>query len=142
MKVKVLLADDETSFAGALKERLEIRGFNVFIADDGKKALECLHENKIDVAVLDVMMPELTGTEVLKEIRKTDPLVQVVLLTGHGTVKNAVEGMKLGAFDYLLKPVEIDSLCKKLNEAYKVKSDHEERIKKAEIDLVINKKGW
>ena len=142
MKVKVLLADDETSFAGALKERLEIRGFNVFIADDGKKALECLHENKIDVAVLDVMMPELTGTEVLKEIRKTDPLVQVVLLTGHGTVKNAVEGMKLGAYDYLLKPVEIDSLCTKLNEAYKVKSDHEERIKKAEIDLVINKKGW
>lgn len=142
MKIKILLADDETAFAAALGERLELRGFEVFVVSDGKKAVEAVEEHKIDVAVLDVQMPNFSGTEALAKIREINPLIQVLLLTGHGTIKNAVEGMKLGAFDYLLKPADTDTLCAKINDAYKIKSNQEEKIKKAEIESMINRKGW
>lgn len=107
-----------------------------------KQAVSCVEENNIDIAVLDVMMPELTGTEVLAKIREKHPLVQVLLLTGQGTIKNAVDGMKLGAFDYLLKPADTDLLTAKLNDAYEIKSRQEEKIKKAEIEATINRVGW
>ncbi|MDY0361473.1 MAG: response regulator [Desulforegulaceae bacterium] len=142
MKIKVLIADDETAFADALKERLELRGFDVFVVNNGIQAVSCVDENNIDVAVLDVIMPGLTGTEALAKIREKHPLVQVLLLTGQGTIKNAVEGMKLGAFDYLLKPADTDLLTAKLNDAYEVKAKQEEKIKKAEIEATINRVGW
>jgi DNA-binding NtrC family response regulator len=142
MKIKVLIADDETAFADTLKERLELRGFQVFVVNDGKQAVSCVEENNIDVAVLDVMMPGLTGTEALSKIREINPLVQVLLLTGHGTIKNAVDGMKLGAFDYLLKPADTDLLTAKLNDAYEIKAKQEDKIRKAEIEATINRVGW
>lgn len=142
MKIKILLADDETAFASALGERLELRGFEVFVVSDGRQAVDAIKTHNVDVAVLDVQMPNLSGTEALAEIRSINPLIQVLLLTGQGTIKNAVEGMKLGAFDYLLKPADTDILCAKINDAYKVKSAQEERIKKAEIESMINRKGW
>ncbi len=142
MKIKVLLADDETAFAEALSERLELRGFEVFVVYDGKEAVEAVLKNKIDVAVLDVNMPTLSGIEALAQIREKNHLVQVLLLTGQGTIKNAVEGMRVGAFDYILKPAETDTLTEKIRQAYKVKSDQEEKIKQAEINAMLNRVGW
>ena len=142
MKIRVLLADDETAFADALAERLRLRDFETEVVSSGTGALEIINEKEIDVAVLDVQMPGLTGTEVLEKLRAVCPLVQVILLTGQGTIENAIKGMKLGAFDYLLKPANIDVLSAKIKDAFEMKSNQEEKIKKAEIDAMINRRGW
>lgn len=142
MKIKVLVADDETDFAEALGQRLNIRNFHTVVVTSGAEALNLLKKEVIDVAVLDVMMPGISGTQVLDKIRNDYPLVKVILLTGHGTIENAVNGMKSGAFDYVLKPADVDSLSLKINDAYKLKADQEAKIKKAEINCMITRKGW
>ena len=94
------------------------------------------------MVLLDVLMPEIDGIEILKKIRKTRPLTEVVMLTGQATVDNAIQGMKLGAFDFLMKPADTDVLEEKIKEAHSIKVRHEERIRKAEIDNIIKKRGW
>ena len=142
MKVKVLLADDEVDFAKTLAERLEMRNLSVTPVFSGKAALEIIEEIDFDVIVLDVLMPETNGIDLLREIKEKTPLTQVIMLTGQATVKNAIEGMKLGAFDFLLKPADIDLLEEKINDAYGIKLRHEERIRKAQIDSIIKERGW
>ncbi|SLM31254.1 Two-component response regulator (CheY-like receiver domain and a winged-helix DNA-binding domain) [Desulfamplus magnetovallimortis] len=142
MKVKVLLADDEVDFAKTLAERLEMRNLSVTPVFSGKAALEIIEEIDFDVIVLDVLMPETNGIDLLREIKEKTPLTQVIMLTGQATVKNAIEGMKLGAFDFLLKPADIDMLEEKINDAYGIKLRHEERIRKAQIDSIIKERGW
>jgi len=93
------------------------------------------------VVILDIKMPGMDGIETLKEIKKRFPMVEVIMLTGHGSAESAVEGMKLGAFDYLLKPADIDSLTEKVNGARKRKEEHEERIRQAEVRLLLRKVG-
>lgn len=118
-QLKVLLVDDEKEFVSTLAERLELRGMHVEIAMDGEMALNIIENEPPQVVVLDVMMPGLSGMEVLERIKAIDSKIQVILLTGHGATKDGIKGMQLGAFDYLIKPVDIDELIEKLNEAAK-----------------------
>lgn len=137
MKIRVLLVDDEKDFVDALAERLEIRDFEVAKAFDGDEALERLGSADVDVVVLDVMMPGKDGPAVLREIKKIKPLVEVLMLTGHATVESAIDGLKNGAFDYLMKPTDTKDLIAKIVLAYKRKSEQEERIRKARIDEIL-----
>jgi DNA-binding NtrC family response regulator len=131
----VLLVDDERDFLTTLVKRLKKRGLTPLEADSGEKALEILKKEKIDVVVLDVKMPGMDGITALREIKKIDPLVEVLMLTGHANVEVAIEGMSLGAFDYLMKPADIDELHYKLQDAYKKKFLHEQKIKTMEAGL-------
>jgi len=117
--MKILLVDDEKEFVTTLAERLELRNMNVSIAMDGEAALEIIENDPPQIVVLDVMMPGLSGMEVLEKIKAMDSRIQVILLTGHGATKDGIRGMQLGAFDYLIKPIDIDELIEKLNEAAK-----------------------
>ena len=131
MKKRILLVDDEQAFVETLADRLRTRDFYVTTAISGNEALEILKEYNYDVAIIDVLMPGIDGVETLKRIKKLKPLTEIVMLTGHATVETAIEGMKLGAYDYLIKPCEIDTLIEKINGAYERKAEQEERIRKA-----------
>lgn len=119
---RVLLVDDEKEFVSTLAERLEIRGLSVSVAFDGQEAMRILDNEAFDVIVLDVRMPGLSGLEILKRIRTQKPEIPVILLTGHSATRDGIEGMRLGAFDYLMKPVDIDRLMEKMQEAAMGKS--------------------
>lgn len=142
MKIRVLLVDDEKDFIDVLAERLEARDFAASKAYDGTEALKLIRENDVDVVLLDVQMPGKDGVEVLREIKSHNPLIEVIMLTGHSTVESAVAGMKIGAYDYLLKPTDTKDLVEKLVMAYKRKSDQENRIRQAEIERILTRKGW
>jgi len=117
--LKVFIVDDEEEFVTTLAERLELRGFKAQIATDGENALHLIETDPPHVVVLDVMMPGMGGLEVLQRIKELNPQTPVILLTGHGATKEGIEGMRLGAFDYLMKPLSIDDLIKKMQEAVK-----------------------
>jgi two-component system, OmpR family, response regulator CpxR len=142
MHIRVLLVDDEKDFVDVLAERLENRGFQVRTAGSGDEALALLKEAQSDVVVLDVLMPGMGGMEALEEIKKLNPLIEVMMLTGHATIDTAIDGLKLGAYDYLMKPTDTDDLVSKILRAYARKSEQEERIKRAEIDKLIGQRGW
>ena len=142
MKIKVLLVDDEKEFIQTLAERLEVRDFFVETAFDGYEALSKIKEQDFDVVVLDVLMPGKDGIETLKEIKSIKPLVNVIMLTGHATVETAIDGMKAGAYDYLMKPTDTKNLVGKITKAYNIKARHDERIRKAEINKIIKNRGW
>jgi len=116
---RVLLVDDEEEFVSALSERLMLRGIETECALNGEEALARLVEKEFEVVILDVMMPGLGGLEVLRQIKTTHPNTQVILLTGHGSTREGIEGMRLGAFDYLIKPVDIEEMLAKMKEAAK-----------------------
>jgi len=128
----VLLVDDELEFLATLVKRLTKRGLNISTAKNGEDALKIIGEKVIDVVVLDVRMPGIDGIQTLREIKKKDPLMEVIMLTGHARVEVAIEGMELGAFDYLMKPTDIDELFYKLQDAFKKKTIQREKIKKLE----------
>jgi DNA-binding NtrC family response regulator len=113
----------------------------VTVAYSGKECLETLKKKEIDVVILDIKMPGMDGIETLREIKKRFPLVEVIMLTGHGSTETAVEGMKMGAFDYLMKPADFDDLTAKMEAARKRKEEQEERIRKAESKLLLRKSG-
>lgn len=142
MKIKVLLVDDEKEFIETLAERLAVRGFIVQTAFGGDEALSKIKEEDFDVVVLDVLMPGKNGIETLREIKSLKPLVNVIMLTGHATVETAIDGMKAGAFDYLMKPTDTNDLVGKITKAFNIKAEHEKRILKAEINTIIEKRGW
>src|SRR4030043_2401859 len=120
-----LVVDDEDDFRETLVKRLKIRSLNVWGAASGQKALDLMDQLVFDVVVLDVKMPGLDGIETLREMKKKKPLTEVILLTGHGSMESGIEGMKLGAFDYVMKPVNIDELLVKMHQAYDRKVIHE-----------------
>ena len=131
-KLKILLVDDEKEFVESLSERLELRNLEADIAYDGEQALDALKEGKHDMMVLDLRMPGIDGIEVLRRAKKTNPDVQVVVLTGHGTEKDEKQAKKLGASAYMKKPVDIDHLVGTLHKAWK-------RLKKSKkaVDTLI-----
>jgi DNA-binding NtrC family response regulator len=118
---KILLVDDEARFVETLSKRLADRGFDVEGAFSGPEALELLQVRSFDVVLLDVWMPGMDGLEVLKEIRRLHPSVRVVLVSGNASITAAVEGIRLEATDYLLKPVDIDDVLAKVEEAFEKK---------------------
>lgn len=115
----VLLVDDEEEFVQTLCERLDLRGIPCRVALEGESGLRMIEEQVPDVVVLDMFMPGLKGLEVLRLIRERHPRVQVILLTGQGATRDGMDGMKLGAFDYMIKPLSIDDLTAKIREAVK-----------------------
>lgn len=138
---RVMLVDDEKDFVEMLGLRLTDAGEIVTQAHSGRECLKLLEEKEIDVVILDILMPGMDGIATLKEIKKRFPLVEVIMLTGHGTTESAVQGMKLGAFDYLLKPADFGKLTAKLEAARKRKDEQTERIRKAEVKLLLRKSG-
>ena len=137
----VLLVDDEVDFVETFSERLVLRNLEISKAFSGQEALQVLEENKnIEVAILDVKMPDMDGIETLVEIKKRYPLVEVIMLSGHSTVESAIEGMKKGAFDYLMKPSDIDQIIAKVTEAVATKRRHEEKIIQARIKEITSRR--
>ena len=116
-KIKVLLVDDEEEFVTTLAERLQLRNIIPIVATDGNEALRIIDIERPPVVVMDVMMPVLGGLDVLQQIKSRYPKIQVILLTGQGSTQDGIKGMRLGAFDYLMKPVKIEGLIRKMNEA-------------------------
>lgn len=142
MKIKLLLVDDEKDFIESLAERLQLRDFDVKTALNGDDAIKLVNENEFDIIILDVKMPGKSGIDTLKEIKNINQLSQVIMLTGHATVESAIQGMKLGAYDYIMKPTDAEELIKLINKAYKIVEEHRERIRRAEIDNIIKKRSW
>ena len=141
MSIRVLVVDDEVGFADVLQERLENRGFNVFKAYSGDEALEDIDVTNPDVVILDVMLPGRDGLSTLKEIKQRRPLAGVIMLTGHANLETAVEGMKLGAYDFLIKPTETGRLAEKITMAYRRKAEQEERLRNAGIEQIMGPVG-
>lgn len=115
----ILLVDDEVEFISTLAERLEIRGIAARVVHDGESALKAVAEDEPQAMVLDVMMPGMKGLDVLQRIREEHPAVQVILLTGQGKTRDGIEGMRYGAFAYLMKPLDLEELIHTLDEAIK-----------------------
>jgi DNA-binding NtrC family response regulator len=141
LPTRILLVDDEKDFVEMLSMRLEEAGDKVTAAYTGQEGLDRLEKDEFDVIILDIKMPGMDGIQALRKIKILHPLVEVILLTGHGSAETAVEGMKLGAFDYLLKPADIDDLTTKLEGAKKKKEEQDERIRKAEARLLLRRGG-
>jgi DNA-binding NtrC family response regulator len=140
----ILLVDDEASFVETMAKRLGKRNLTVNTALSGQEALDILGKggaSKIDVVVLDVKMPGMDGLETLKAIKHKHPTVEVVMLTGHATVENAIEGMKGGAYDYLMKPCDLEQLLAKVDEAVQKKRQHEAKILEAKVRMYALKRG-
>ncbi len=116
-KIKVLVVDDEKTFLETIVERLESRGFDVQGVASGKDCLDLMSMESFAVVVLDLKMATLSGLEVLKEIKKKWPTTQVVMLTGHASAETGIEGLSLGAFDYLIKPAQMEDLVRKIFQA-------------------------
>ncbi len=136
----VLLVDDETEFVETFSERLELRDLEISKAFNGEEALQVLETNRtIELVILDVKMPGMDGIETLTEIKKKYPLVEVIMLSGHADVESAIDGMKQGAFDYLMKPCDIDQMIAKVTEAAAKKRQHEEKIIQARIKEITSR---
>jgi DNA-binding NtrC family response regulator len=116
---KVLMVDDEEDFVKTLSERMQMRDLDSDVALDGEQALQRVEDDIPDVMVLDLKMPGIDGLEVLRRVKKAYPQIPVIILTGHGSEKDEAEARRLGAFDYLQKPVDIEKLVKVLRKAYK-----------------------
>jgi len=142
LRTVVMLVDDEVGFVDAMAKRLNKRELEIKTAYSGPEALQKLaSDSKTDVIILDVKMPVMDGIETLREIKKAHPLIEVIMLTGHATVETGIEGMKLGAFDYLVKPCDIDQLMVKVQQAKSKKSAHEEKITLARINEIALRHG-
>jgi DNA-binding NtrC family response regulator len=142
MSEKVLLIDDEQDFLSVMSERMESRDMRVTTATSAKEALEQVEKESFDAVILDLMMPEMDGLETLKILKKKNPELQVILLTGHATVEKGIEAMKLGAMDLVEKPADLTTLTEKIKKAQAqkmiiVEKQNEERIKK-----IISSKSW
>ena len=120
-KFKILVVDDEQDFLETIIKRLKTRSIDAVGVESGYKALEFVDNQDVDVIILDVKMPGMDGIEALREIKKKKPLVEVIMLTGHASVESGIQGMQLGAFDYVMKPVALDELLEKVRQAYERK---------------------
>jgi DNA-binding NtrC family response regulator len=137
---RILIVDDEERFRTTLGKRLTERELEVFAVGSGAEALEEVARRLYDVIILDVKMPGLDGIATLTEIKKSRPGIEVILLTGHASVDSAVDGMRLGAYDYVLKPCEIEKLMEKITGAFGVKSSRDERLRQAEIRRLVDRR--
>jgi DNA-binding NtrC family response regulator len=130
-KAKVLIVDDEERFRQNLKKLLAVKNIEANSVGSAREAFEELRSNAYDVILLDIKMPEMNGIEALSEIKKIDQNLEVIILTGHASVDVAVEIMRLGGYEYLLKPCPIDELIEKIDLAYDRKVDRENRARRA-----------
>ncbi len=120
--LKVLIADDEVEFASTIVARLNLRNFTATMANCGKDALAAIEQAPPDVLLLDLKMPDLDGLEVLASLKENYPGLAVIILTGHGSFEAGRQGMELGAYDYIMKPVDLNLLIGKIEEAFQSKT--------------------
>lgn len=132
-KMRMMLVDDEERFLSTTQKLLERKGYDVVTASSGVEALEKIRIHNIHVVILDVKMPGMDGNATLKEIKRQFPIVEVIMLTGHATMESAIDGLKSGAFDYLMKPVDIDIIIQKAEQAFEKRKEHEEKIRVAQM---------
>ena len=142
MPEKVLLVDDEVDFLETLSERMRVRGMDVTTSASPLDALKKVQEKDYDAIIMDLKMPQMDGLQLLKVLKEKNPDLQIILLTGHATVEKGIEAMKLGATDFLEKPVDLEVLTEKIHKAQAkkmiiVKKHTEENIKK-----ILQVKGW
>ena len=139
---RVLVVDDEVDFLETIVNRLQKRKVEATGVPSGEAALELMKERLFDVVLLDIKMPGgMDGIEVLREIKKMQPLTEVILLTGHASVETSIEGLKIGAFDYLIKPVKFEELLEKLAAAFERKNAQEQKIRSAKIQELVRFPG-
>ena len=134
---KILLVDDETAFTANMSKLLNSRGYRVTTADSGQAAIGLLDEEDFDVIVLDLKMPGMDGIATLREIQKQGLFTETLILTGHGSIDTALEAVKLGAYDYLTKPCEIDELVAKIEGAWRKKDETEQKDRTEKIQKLI-----
>lgn len=132
-KLKLMIVDDEERFLATTEKLLQKKGLDVVTASSGIEALEKLRAQTAHVVILDVKMPGMDGVATLKEIKRQFPMVEVIMLTGHATVESAVEGLKAGAVDYLMKPADLDQILEKAQDAYNRRLGIEEKIRVARM---------
>jgi len=138
----IMLVDDEVTFVETMAKRLAERNIEIITAFSAKECLEKLKTNQnLDVIILDIKMPGMDGIEALKEIKKLSPLTEVIMLTGHATIESGINGMKLGAYDFLMKPCDIEELALKIEEAAKKKRQQKEKINEALKQETLSKYG-
>jgi two-component system, OmpR family, response regulator len=125
-KAKVLIVDDEVAFADNIAKLISKRGYEVTTVNNGQSAVEALDESDFDIIILDLKMPGLDGLATLKLIKGKRPGVEVIILTGHGSMESGIDGIQLGAFDFIMKPVRFEDLHEKIRQAYQRKLVHEE----------------
>ncbi|MBN1102868.1 MAG: response regulator [Deltaproteobacteria bacterium] len=142
MSEKVLLVDDEEEFLEAMAERMRQRDMDVSTTASPADAVRMVQENPYDVIVLDLMMPEMDGLEVLKAVKEKRPDIQVILLTGHATVEKGIEAMKFGAMDFLEKPAELKVLVEKIKEARAQKLMLVEKKIEEKMKKIMHEKAW
>ncbi|MBN2226141.1 MAG: response regulator [candidate division Zixibacteria bacterium] len=135
-QIKLLIVDDEVKFLNSIAQRLEMRGFDVTKASNGQEAVAAAQSGKFDLALLDLKMPGMDGTEVLAVLKKEHKYLEVIILTGHGSMDSAVECTKLGAFSYLPKPYELEKLLDTLRQAYEARLNKKFQSDQARMDKI------
>ncbi len=136
-KINILIVDDEVDFLRSISKSLELRDFNVIAVDRGEKAIEAARENPVDIALVDLKMPGLNGEETLKALKKEHKWLEVVILTGHGTIESAINTTKSGAYSFLQKPCELEKLLEALVEAYKKRMLNKRTVEEEKINEVL-----
>ena len=142
VKAKVLLVDDEAEFCELLSDRLENRGLKVDSVNSGEEAINKVDEQNFDAIIVDLAMPGIDGLETLRRIKEKRPDLEIIMLTGQGSVKSGVDAIKLGAWDFLEKPVDLKVLMDKIKEVKNQRMLILEKKSKQEVDDIIKKKGW
>jgi DNA-binding NtrC family response regulator len=139
---RALVVDDEEDFLETLVNRLGKRNIDTTGVRSGEEAVEVMKKKLFDVVILDIKMPGgMDGIETLREMKRIQPLAEVILLTGHASVETSIEGMKLGAFDYLLKPIKLEELITKMAQAFEKKDAHDQKIRSARIKELLRFPG-
>jgi len=136
-KINLLFVDDEQDFLDSMKKQLEVRDFRVIAVDRGEKALQAARENEVDIALVDLKMPGLDGDATLKALKKEHRWMEIVILTGHGTIDSAVGSMQGGAYAYLQKPCRLEELMEVLKEAYKKKIMNKNKIEEKRLNEML-----
>jgi two-component system, OmpR family, response regulator len=116
-QARILLVDDEVAFTSNMSKILSRRGYDVSSVNDGESAIKAIEDEEYDVVILDLRMPGMDGIATLRVMKTKRPLMEVIILTGHGSVESGIRGMNLGAFDYAMKPIQINELQEKIDEA-------------------------
>ena len=142
MAEKVLIVDDDKAFLQILAERMQNRGMEVSTAESAAEALKMLEKESYDAVLLDLMMPEMGGIEALQIMRKKQPEIQVIFVTGHPSVSKGVEAIKLGAMDFIPKPVDMSELTEKIQHAKASRMILVEKASQEKIKKILTDKGW
>jgi len=141
-EASVLLVDDEEQFLDALSQRLEARGLKVDTVTSGEDAVKQVEDRNFDAIIVDLAMPGIDGIETLKQIKEKRPDLEIIMLTGHATVKSGIEAMKLGADDFLEKPVDLNVLLEKIGEAKHKRMLVVEKGRQEEVRKILKSKTW